>query len=344
MALAACMIAKAGEPEAAAMAADGTKTTAGETTGRFTYGIDYTGELHTDFQGGSNCLNLLYLEGTWQLTRQVQLKLATLSIAKWKESLLDDLQVFSNLEAERMALTLPMAGVQYEWERGNTTHALYAGLRNTGEDYFVSDVTSFFINSSCGIFPTLSANYPIATYPCSAMSLHYGLDTEHWGIRATLYNGVGNYRLTGRDNLWRICPQSDGLLGMAQAEYRQQGSSYFLGGSLQGSTPTFWSYAEQLLAHQGDYSLQLMAAYSLSLDADSPCQRFAGLGFKLNVRSLEFGLFTDYADFSTQHEYATELVCQLPLGRYLYLKPALHYVNGTHSEGVIGMLRFGFQM
>lgn len=316
-----------------------------DTIQRYEFGIDYTGEFQTDFQGSYNFLNLLRLDGTVNITSNLHINVSTLSIAKAKDSMLSDLQVFSNLETEEgIPITLAVAGMEWDLPTGTGTHTFFAGIRNTGEDYFASDITAFFINSSCGIFPTISANFPIATYPCAAMCLHYAYDHPRWGAKATIYNGTGAYEFSGRENIFRICPQSDGLFCMAQGKYKHHSNSYFLGGSLYKSSPTLWTYTEQSIFNTPSTTLHLLASYSHSFSSDTLCRNFGGIGAKLRLHSTEFGIFTDYADFGVQHEYATELSVKTPICKYIYLHPAMHYINGSAGKNIVGMLRFGFSL
>ena len=319
-----------------AMAEDGDSTFR-----RVEFGMEYIGELQTDFKGGYNFLNFLRLDGGLNITKNLHLNLSTISTVHTRRPLMSDIQIFSNIESENIPLTLAVAGVEWEIPAAKGMHTLFAGIRNTGEDYFASNVTSFFVNSSCGIFPTISTNYPIATYPYAAMCLQYAYESEHWGAKATLYNGEGNYRFTGRNNLFRFCPASDGIFLMSQGEYKSSTGRYFLGGSMYKTSPTLWTYGEQSVFESAKWGVHLIAAYSHCFDSEAFCRNFAGLGAKVHTPRFEAGLFTDYADCGAEHEWATELSVRVPIYNYLYIKPSLHYINGTSASGVVGMVRFG---
>ena len=366
-----------------------------DSTGRFEFGMQYDTELQTNFHGDCNFLNLLRLDGSVRLSENMRFNISTLSIAHANGNIASDLQTFSNLVTdESIPLTIAVAGI--EWTLGSASKSrstsesaskFFIGVRNTGEDYFASDVTAFYVNSSNGIFPTISANYPIATYPYASMSLHYEYDSKYWGTKATIYNGEGHYRLAGKDNVFRICPKSDGVFVMAQGELKLRGkgeevkgnraehggvvpsphqsstSSIFFGGSLYKDSPTLWTYAEynigewstsksrskspSSLKSPSKSSLSLIAAYSHCFEKEALCRNFVGVGAKLDSplrlshsgESIEFGLFSDYADYSFGHEYATELSCRIPLCKHLSVKPSLHYINGTTEKGLFGLVR-----
>ena len=148
--------------------------------------INYTTELQSDFKKGANWVNLLRLDFSAPLGPSATLEAATLSTAKTRaESLANDLQTFSNIEEDNHPLAAAILGIRQPM--GNSS--LFIGIRNLNEDYFTSPATSLFTNSSCGIFPTLSADYPIANYPVSSMGIHYELQHAQWSLQASLYNG-----------------------------------------------------------------------------------------------------------------------------------------------------------
>ena len=134
------------------------------------FGVEYTTELQTNFQG-CNFVNLLRLNAEIPISKSVTIEASTISIAKTRnERLLDDLQTFSNIEEDNLPLAIAVCGANWQI---NDKHSLFMGIRNMNEDYFTSPVTSFFTNSSCGIYPTISANYPIANYPVASVGMHY---------------------------------------------------------------------------------------------------------------------------------------------------------------------------
>lgn len=311
----------------------------------FEYGVEYTGELQTNFEGDYNFLSHLRLDGTLNMTSRAKLTVSTISMARTCNHVAEDLQVFSNIEiSEKIPLTIAVAGVEYELPTKHGSHTLFGGLRNTGEDYFASDLTAFFVSSSCGIHPTISANYSIGTFPCSSVCLHYAFDSRHWGAKATIYNGEGYYRFSGRENMFRFCPKSDGVFCMAQAEYKHEGGNYFLGGSLRNDSPVLWTYGERCVFANANCKLGVIASYSHCFDRLALCRNFAGIGAKLDVKDIQVGVFSDYADYGSMHEFATELNCRIPVTRYAYAMPALHYIHGSAYTGVIGMMRFGVSL
>ncbi len=116
------------------------------------------------------------------------LEFASIHVYKTRpERIINDLQTFSNIEEDNLPCAIAVLG--YTRLVGNVT--LFAGIRNLNEDYFTTPCMSLFTNSSCGIFPTLSANYPIANYPLAALCLDYKMTLGRFGIESSLYNGKG---------------------------------------------------------------------------------------------------------------------------------------------------------
>ena len=218
------------------------------------------------------------------------------------------------------------------------------------EDYFCSDAIGLFTTSPCGIFPTISNNHDIATYPKASMGIHYAYDTENLCLQASLYNGLGYNRFTGRENVFRICPKSDGVFGLAQAEYRHHDSHYFLGVSthycdLMGTSDrrmhsSAWFYAEQSLF--SDFTL--LVACGHAFNSDHPCRNFCGLGGNYSLKNAKFGLFTEYTRIDGIDEWATEMTCNIGITEYLSLQPVLHILTTDGETKCIGMMRLNVNL
>jgi len=302
---------------------------------RPSFGVDYTGEVQTDFEQ-ARVANLLHLHADIPLSNSLSLQVASLStLSSDNELNVDVLQDYSNINAENIPFALTVAGLT--WQMGEH-HTLFAGIRRTDEDYFCSEPLALFSNSSCGIFPILSCNFDIGTFPKAALGIHYVYDKEDLCLQASVYNGAGNRRFSGRDNVFRICPKSDGIFALGQAEYRYRDSHYYLGASVHTEPsvkPAAWAYAEQALTPQ----FTLLAAYGHAFGSDNACNDFCGLGGRYTLKRTELGLFTDYTRVDGIDEWATELICNYHLNDYLSIKPILHVINTDGSTKCIGMLR-----
>lgn len=315
--------------------------------------LEYTGELQTDFKTTSQ-VNLLQLRAELPLSRSLSFQAASLSVSSTQDELLfDHMMGYSNIDAYDKSFALMVAGFQWHI---NNRHTLFAGIRRIDEDYFCSDGMSLYTNPSCGIFPTISCNYFIATYPFAAMGLHYAYETDRLCLQASVYNGTPSQDFTGSNNVFRICPKNDGVFALGQAEYRYRDSRYFLGASLYNgydydlyldgeelltvplerkTYPTMWAYAEQALSSR----LMLIAAYGHSFSSDDLVRNYYGLGAQYALGKLRFGLYSDHIRALDVNEWNTELVCHIDLNDYLSVKPVLHILNCDSKTQCIGLLR-----
>lgn len=135
-----------------------------------TFSGEYTTEWQWDMKRNTNWLNLLRLNlNVPVFDGKGTIEASTLHIAKTNETIIADWQTFSNIEAENNVAAIAVLGYMHEWQAAH----LFVGVRNVSEDFFTSDITALFINSSCGIFPTIAANYPIANYPFSGLTVYF---------------------------------------------------------------------------------------------------------------------------------------------------------------------------
>ena len=306
--------------------------------------LDYTGELQTNFKR-AKLASALELSAEIPVSGCLTAELRSVSyVTTDPNPLVDNLQGFSNIDSDNLAFALAVAGLSWQIDDSNR---LFAGIRRIDEDYFCSDVLSLFTNSSCGGFPTIFANYDIATFPKASLGVHYAYDREAFGFQASVYNGLGHSKLRGGGNAFRFCPASDGVCALAQAEWRKRGSSYFLGGSLHYNDlcadaprhvrPVLWTYAEQKVTG----SLSVVAAYSHAFSCDVACCDFAGIGGKYDTGCASLGVFSDYTRVDGISEWATELTCSFQLCDILSLQPVMHIITTGGTTRCVGMLRLG---
>lgn len=318
-------------------------------------GIAYTSEFQTDFRKGTKWVNLLRAEFEFPIGKNFGMEMASISIAETHERpLIDDWQGFSNIEEENTPLALAVLGIRWQLKKS----FLFVGVRNLNEDYFTSPYTSLFTNSSCGIFPTLSVNYPIANYPLASIGIDYKYKGNRWSFEASAYNGVGYKRLTGRENVFRFCPESDGILGISTINYQNNGSSYYMGFALRNGMSAcyekgteeskekkewnalVWGYAEQKLSAHWHALIQ----YSVNPTVLKGCRSYAGGALVLHCGKLESGVFAGYAGFAEGNEWSGELTCRIACLHNMYIQPAFHVIKNSRLHGCIGLLRLGYEI
>lgn len=190
---------------------------------------EYTSEWQWDMQKETNWVNLLRLNLSVPVWKgKGSLEAATLHVARTGESIIEDWQGFSNIFADNQVASIAVLGYMHEWQNAH----LFAGVRNVNEDFFVTDITSLFTNSSCGIFPTIASSYPIANYPLSGLTLYFDVEKDGWTFKNSLYNGAGYNGWKRQNNPFLIKPKRDGVFNMSQLEYEHAWGHYLAGLSI----------------------------------------------------------------------------------------------------------------
>ncbi|MEE3397597.1 MAG: hypothetical protein VZR04_09675, partial [Succiniclasticum sp.] len=190
---------------------------ADSTSLRPSFGVDYTGDVLTDFKR-VRFANTLELHADVPLSRKLSVQVGSLSAASTDNDLsVNDIQGFSSIDTYGLDIPFALTVAGVNWQI-NDRHTLFAGIRRIDEDYFCSDGLALYTNSSPGIFPTVSWNVDSPTFPMAAMGIHYAYDHKNLRLQASVYNGKGHYRFAGRKNVFRICPNSDNVFVIGQAE------------------------------------------------------------------------------------------------------------------------------
>lgn len=304
--------------------------------------MEYAGELQTDFKE-VKMANLLQLRASVPVSRKLTVEVASVSAVTTDEMpLAAVLHGYSNIDAFNIPFALSVAGVTWQIDDNQT---LFGGIRRMDEDYFCSDVLSLFTGSHCGGFPTIANNYPGAAYPLAAVGVHYAYEREAWKWQASLYNGVGGYKFTGAENVFRFCPKSDGVHFLTQAEYSRGGSNYFLGGSVhwsqwagdgtQKARPVIWGYAEQKVTDR----MKVLGSVSHSFAGDDFCRWYGNVGGMYSLKGADVGVLGCYTNDSGVDEWAVELTGSIPLTDKVALQPAMHIITTEGETNCVGLMR-----
>lgn len=331
---------------------------------------EFSGELTSEWQWDmnkrTNWVNLLRLNMKLPLANgKGAIEAATLHVAKTKEeTILADWQGFSNIEADNMFAAIAVLGYMHTWQNAH----LFVGVRNVNEDFFTSDVTSLFTNSSCGIFPTIAASYPIANYPFSGLTLYFDVTRGPWTFKNSLYNGTGYNGWKGNDNPFLVRPKRDGVFNISQLEYSAHDARYFAGLTVHtrqhltcgqegfvttdGSSASendgeeavstekttnkttfaWWLYGEQPVWTAGDRSVVCMAQYSENTSHKNKCYRYAEVGCAYRDSLNECGLSGQYARFQEGNEWSMELTWRRQLSETVAVQPSFQYVNNANGQ------------
>ena len=320
------------------------------------YTQSFSGQYTTEWQWNTkkktNWVNLLRLDLTLSLWKEGSLEAATIHVAKTNECIIDDWQTFSNIEEENNFAAIAVLGYMHMWENVH----LFAGVRNVNEDFFTSDITSLFTGSSCGIFPTISASYPIANYPLSGLTVYFDVSFGRWFFKNSLYNGAGYNGWTRHDNPFLIRPKKDGVFDMAQLEYKYKNGHYFAGVALHSrqcsideegemspmeasskkANCAWWVYCEQPVWTADEKKVSLMAQYSENTCRQNGCYRYGELGCVYSGGSSQIGLSGQYAQFFQGTERSVELTWNKTLNESLSIQPTFQYIrNGNGNFTVL---------
>ncbi|MCD8317713.1 MAG: porin [Paraprevotella sp.] len=252
------------------------------------FGGQYTTEWQWNMNNKTNWVNQLRLGMNYSPWKNGLFQVATIHTAKTNETIIDDWQTFSNIEDENNFAAIAVLGYMQTWEHAH----LFVGVRNVNEDFFTSDGTSLFTSSSPGIFPTISASYPIANYPLNGLTVHFDVEWKNWTFMNSLYNGKGYNGWNRHDNPFRVKPNQDGVFDMMQLTYTYDHGFYSAGAAIHSRLyPTdeegemaeepikktscaWWVYGEQSLWESGENKVSLMAQYSENTNKQNGCRRY----------------------------------------------------------------------
>ncbi len=313
---------------------------------------EYTTEWEWDMNNKTNWVNLLRLDFHYSPWRNGSIEAATLHVARTNDAIADDWQVFSNIYEENNYAAIAVLGYMHSWKNAH----LFLGVRNVNEDFFTSDCTSFFTNSSPGIFPTIGASYPIANYPVSALPVHFDVSLGNWTFMNSLYNGVGYNGWNRHDNPFRVKPKEDGVFDMLQLTYEYDHGFYSAGTAIHNRfflvdedgeidpevsekkvSCAWWVYGEQALWEgDNDQKVSLMAQYSENSNKDSACRRYGEIGCVYDYKSNRIGVSGQYAEFFQGRERSLELTYSRDINESLAIQPAFQYI--TNKNGHFTML------
>lgn len=326
------------------------------------FGAEYVSEIQTNFKKEVNWADMIRLDASLPLWKKGSFEYASYHIFSVpNRPVINDWQGYSNINYDNMAFNLAVFGYTHEFSE---SFSMFAGIRNVDEDYFSSEHTPLFTNASCGIFPTVSANYGVGTYPLSAMGIHARLNIgQNWTLQGSLYNGMARPAFGDGHGIFDIRPEDDGFIYISDVSYEQKSSlpGTYYGGFTIGNkihstdendeavTETkanfaYWLYASQDLWRSGDSSLGMLAQFSQNISVEQGCKRYYALGLTLNnfiVKSMEnsFGIYCIKSDFDNGDEDVVELTYRLKLNDYIEIQPAYQFIKNTEDTYNVAMMR-----
>lgn len=324
--------------------------------------IDYNTEFQYDFGDRANWLNLLFLEADFPVSMNGTFGLQTLSFYKAApRRIADDLQVFSNIEADNTAVNIYFLGYSHSFKK----ITLFGGMRSVNHDYFQNPYTCLFINSSPGVYPTLADNFRLANYPASGVCLHveYRI-SKRFTLRNSLYNGIARELLDSRWGAFSFSPGRDGLINITTIDYAnvatRQGR-YGLGflvhtkfrGGADGATAVeprrrgnfvVWGNAEQVLFRFSRREVGLLLQASFAPKAWNDCSSYFGVGVVckglfMPDKKDTFGVLINRAGYAHVVEHVVEATWQYALSKQIALQPSFQYILTGNQTYFVGLVR-----
>ena len=322
-------------------------------------GVQYISEVQSDFSKSTNWMNFLRLDASLKIGSRGSIDFASIHTYKTLDrSVADDWQVFSNIDNDNLAFGLAVLGYTHQF---SDRFRLFAGVRNVNEDYFVSDGTALFTNSSHGIYPTIAENYPLGNYPLSALGMHANWTvSDNWTLQGSLYNGVAR-QLFGPDHGLLDIRKDDGIFFMGDASYTHDSKlpgSYYVGISYSNkihgditeskTNLAYWAYGEQSIYKAGGRRIDLMAQFSQNLSVDSGCKRYMGAGLILyNILTEKtdntIGVVVNNADYDFGNETVLEATCCVQFTENIAIQPAYQRIWNSDGSYNAGLLRLNVE-
>lgn len=322
----------------------------------------YTTEIQTDFKGKVNWINQLRLDCIQPLGAGFKAELTSYSISRTAEHIIPDRQMFSNIEEENNAFVLAVAGCA--WERRGVR--LFGGVRNVNEDYFTTETASLFTNSSCGMFPTISANMPLANYPLSSVCVDGSWSNDRLTVRMSLYNGMGHNRWRRGDNVFVVNPVKEGLMTVTSMEYDADFGCFsggaFVRSALRSSVlagqpeepeepevnAAWWVNLEPSLRLKESDRLDFLLQYSENPVAHNECRRYGGAGVRWAYTSGktkgETGVFADWVQYAGENEWLCELTWKCQFKPAFALQSAVQMIGNRSGMFPVALFRISWQL
>lgn len=317
--------------------------------------LAYFSEWQTDFKRRANWINMLQMEGSLNISPGWSASLGTISVCKtYGGNMISDMLAYSNIEEENIAVAIDRLGVGLD--KGKWS--VFAGVGNVNGAFFMTPLTSLFTNSSCGIFPTISCNFSIANFPDASMGIEVQYKNNSVTANSAVYNGKGYHGFVGKDCVFRISPSSDGIFNINAVNYSKYGNNYNMGMGVhhgysngdevgtQNPMQTeitenktteifYWIYAEQKIIPD----VCVIAQFSQCPGIQAGCRNFYGGGVAYTAKKFDVALYSCYADFIDNYEWANELTFRYVLSSRIYLQSSLHYIKNLAAEAVVGLFR-----
>lgn len=311
-----------------------------------------TSEVQTNFGSLFKSVNLLQCNGSIHFAPKNSYRGGNLSvqfITPLRTSdiaVCNDLQGFSNIEADNYFFTPFLFGYTQYLKKG----LVFAGLRNVNEDYFTTDYTVLFTQSSAGIHPTLSGNFELPNYPFTAPGLFVEyLPEPHTRLRTSLYNGAAGTFSSSGPHPFHFDYNSYGIFILQDLLFEKWdfrvniGSMAHLSANIYNRGSVVWGIIEKPIIETSSMELGVILEGSYAFMRNPSCRSFGSFGFvgdgligqkgKSIIASQIF-----YSGYQSGNEFDLEINWIYRPLKYLQIQPALHLIV-TDKVHPVGLLR-----
>lgn len=274
------------------------------------------------------------------------------------ESLIGDFQTVSNIEAGDHTF---LRELWFQQDFGR--FSLIGGLQDLNVHYATCSYSVDYINSSFGIFSTMSANFASPIFPITGLGLDLQWHiSDQWNVQTAFFDGnVTDFDDNPHNLKWNL-DLDKGYLSVSEVKFAPLMANRLEGFYTLGvyyhtelKTTGFYTTAAQSLWKSGERDLR--AFFQASYTEKSKNNNYMYIGGGVNMTGvfsaegrdlLGIGAAVAYFD-KYPNETTLELFYKRHLGKYFFVQPDLQVVihpAGTDvpvQDAIVGILRAGLE-
>jgi len=267
--------------------------------------------------------------------------------------LIGDFQTASNIEAGNLNY---MQELYYKQSIAN--FKIFAGLLDMNQEFNVTDYGGLFLNSSSGIYPTISSNLPVPIFPLTALGTEFIIDfSDNFSYKIGFFDGLpDDFQNNNTYNMnWKL-RKDDGYLAVSEFEFKNTSENkpgaYKMGVYFHNEHKIHTETEAGLISetHPSNFGLYLVAnqtiirtesgkdfgiftQFGYAPKDKNPNWIYAGLGINCkalfnNRKDDIFGFAVNHAEISGDigSETALELTYKAQLTENIFIQPDFQYI------------------
>lgn len=288
--------------------------------------------------------------------------------------LLGDMQIASNIEAGNHTY------LQELWFRQRIGKvSLTIGLQDLNVEFAGSENGSLFLNSSFGIIPVISANFPASIFPLTTLGLmaRWEVNSRTAWLNAVYDGSPTDFDFNPYNIKWKFA-SGDGLLAISELQHNVGSNklpgtykagfyvhnhsiekifSYNFPDSLNHSILAAYVYADQKIWESEEKSLNLFLQTGYSPSKTCVNKYYWGFGingygFLSKHNNDAIGLAFAHAGFGSSYgsETTIEFSWQKPVGKHVFIQSDIQYIINPGGKWsnlnncMAAILRFGISL